>query len=484
MSVKLKTIVHNQLPEFVREDYPVFSEFVQAYYDYLDQYEKRNLTDIRDIDTTVDSFIQYFKSELNVFGESAYDNINNVLLLRKIKQIYTAKGSEPAYKFMFKVLFGKSIDISYPWDQVLKASDGKWQQENSIFLRVLSGDVNSIVGNNIFVINSTTRIKVYVQKIVFVRDNVYEVFIDKNYYGTINTSDTVKFKTFSAEILPTTVGYTVENAGEGFKVGDLVEADTIAGSETIKSLLKVTKVNSNGGIVKLSTVKFGAGYSDEFFVLLNKVAFTNLSSISITKDSAIQYGIPDNTYLEEYNEFGFIVNPNYVQVEYGDTTYVGALLREFFTKTANNESVTDYSLIRFKVGAVAKYQGYYTTNDGFLDDIIKIQDSYYYQKYSYLITVDARLEDYSTILKSYLHTAGIKLFGEYQIQNNYVLNISAQAFVDEYVSKATFRTINKSITNQYVSMGDAGGRIKLNPYDGENYFEVDYNPETFNDFTG
>lgn len=484
MSVKLKTIVSKQFPEFVGEDYPHFIEFIEAYYQYLDQYEKRNLLDTRDIDLTVDNFIQYFKNELNIFGESSYDYINNVLLMRKIKQIYTSKGSEPAYKFIFNVIFGKSVDISYPWDQVLKASDGKWKQEHSIFLKVLTGDITTIPGNDINIISNTAKLKVYVERITLIRDNIYEVFIDRNYYGTINTTDSVKFGNFTAEISPTTTGYVIEKPGSGFKVGDLITANTISGSTTINSLLKVTKVDENGGIVKLSTITYGAGYSDEFFVMLAKSTFANTSSFSLTKDLAIQFNLPDTSYLEEYNEYGYVVSPNYSDPDYSDPTYVGTLLREFYNQTLNGQTNVDFALVRFNIGPVAKYQGYYVTNDGFLDDIIKIQDSYYYQKYSYLITVDQRLEDYSTILKSYMHTAGLKLFGEYQIQNNYVLNISGKILVEEYRSSATFNTINKTINNEFVSVMSQGGRIRIDPYDLENYFDTTYNPETYQEFTG
>ena len=69
MTIDLKNIVSRQIPEFAREDYPLFVAFVEAYYDYLGQQEKRNLADIRDIDQTLDEYIQFFKSELDVFGE-------------------------------------------------------------------------------------------------------------------------------------------------------------------------------------------------------------------------------------------------------------------------------------------------------------------------------------------------------------------------------------------------------------------------------
>lgn len=485
MTVKVKSIVSNQLPDFVRDDHPAFVAFLQAYYDYLDQTQQRNLSDLRDVDKTIDSFIVHFKNELNIFGETEYDHADKIILLRKIKQYFTAKGSEAAYKFLFRILFDKPINVTYPWDQVLKVSDGKWKQDTSIFVRVLSGDVNSIVGNKIIAIGNNLRLKLFVERIHEYSTGVYEVFIDKNFYGTLNINDVVSLGTFSGQIISTTINYSVINPGSGYKVGDLITGITVSGSTNVEQLLKVTEVDSSGGIVRLNTVRFGAGYSGEFFLLTSKTSFNSESTFQILKDSVSQYTIPDDSYIEKYEDYGFIIDPNYWAVSYSNPVYSGSLIREFYTETPNgNETITDFALIRFGIGAIAKYQGYYTSNDGFLDDSIKLQDSKYYQKYSYLITADERLEDYKTILKSYIHSAGLALFAEYQIQSVYTPVIEGQIFVDQYESKATFRTINKTITNDYVSANDIGGRILVDPYALEAYAEETYNPETYYTFTG
>jgi hypothetical protein len=64
-----------------------------------------------------------------------------------------------------------------------------------------------------------------------------------------------------------------------------------------------------------------------------------------------------------------------------------------------------------------------------------IQDSYRYQKYSYLITVDEKLEAYKSLIKSYLHPAGTALFGEYQIQNNFMAGVSATQELNKKIKK-------------------------------------------------
>lgn len=482
MTVKVKSVVAQQLPDFVREDYPAFTSFVEAYYEYLDQTNQRNLTDLRDIDNTIDSFVDQFKGELNVYGEQDYANIDKVLLMRKIKEVYTAKGSQAAYKFLFKILFNKTAEISYPWDQVLKASDGKWKQETSIFVEVTSGSATNLPGNRITIISENARIKAYVERVQFIRGNIYEVFIDKNYYGVILSNDTVEFNDFSGTIIPTIDNYEILSPGEGYKIGDIVLANTLVGPDTIQILFKVTRVDANGGIEKITLITFGAGYSDDFFVLTSKQAFNNASTFALSKDSVQLFSLPDDSYLEKYQDFGYITDPNVWEVIYSNPSYSGTLLREFLSDTFNSQVDVDFALIRFNIGPVARYQGYYTTNDGFTSDVIKLQDSYYYQKYSYLITIDERLEDYKTILKSFIHAAGLKLFGEYQIQNNYAPGVSGELLLDVYTSKATFNTINKTISNKFFNPEDAGGRIRINPYDEGSYMLPDYNPETYQDF--
>lgn len=487
MAVNLSTYVTKQLPEFVRSDYPLFVEFIQAYYEYLNQYEKRNLTELRDVDQTLDSFIQYFKKELDVLGES-YPYIDQRLFLRKAKQLFVAKGTETAYKFLFKVLYNKPSEISYPWDSVLKASDGKWNQEMSIFVDMTNGSAEDLVSQRIDIIGNNITIKVFVPRIKFIRNNIYEIFIDKNYFGTILPEYTIKFGTITGNIVPTTVKANIVRPGIGFRVGELIEGITVSGGDTITQLLKVTKVNSTGGITGVATIRFGAGYQSDFFLLKSKTTLdVSGSSISIDKNLTQQYSIPDDTFIEEYKEYGYMLNPDYFTDIFGQATYVGTVIRQFYEETNIGENeATNFALIKFDIGAVAKYQGHYVTNDGFLDDDIFLQDSRYYQKYSYLITVDEKLESYKALAKAYIHPAGTAIFGEYQIQNTFTSGINGTIELGEWQSAATFTTINTTVgTNTIAYPSDGGGKIRIDPYD-ESYSDIDeyFNPPVTYTFYG
>jgi len=478
MTINLKSIVSKQIPEFAREDYPLFVAFIEAYYEYLDQYEKRNVTEIRDIDQTLDSFVQFFKNELDVFGDN-YENIDKRLLLRKIKELFVSKGVEASYKFLFKLLYGKVAEISYPWDSVLKVSDGKWQQEVSLFVEISAGDAVKLVGNRISILGPKVIIKVFVDRIRQVSGNLYEVFINKNYYGDIKIGYTLSYAGVTGSIIPTTVKYTVELPGVGYKLGDIIEGTTISRGELITQKIKVTKVDSNGGVVNIATIAFGYGYDTDFYLLKSSGTVASNSLITLTRDSTQLYSIPNDTKIDEYVDYGYILSPNYADLEYTDPTYAATFLRQFYQESINSQgSNPNYLVIRFDIGAVAKYQGHYNSNDGFLDDDIFIQDSYRWQKYSYLITVDEKLEKYKSLIKSYLHPAGTALFGEYQIQNTYIPGVQASQVLAQWRSQATFNQINKPITNDYFYLSDTFGRIRIDPYDAEDYMAPDefYNP--------
>ena len=119
-----------------------------------------------------------------------------------------------------------------------------------------------------------------------------------------------------------------------------------------------------------------------------------------------------------------------------------------------------------------------------MDDGIKIQDSKFYQKYSYVLLADERLVDFSTYVKSFIHPAGLALFSEYQLQNTYTPGISASVSLDEYISKATFTTKYKTVNTEYLVPKGLGGTITKNPYALQDYSDVTYNPETYSTFTG
>ena len=64
-----------------------------------------------------------------------------------------------------------------------------------------------------------------------------------------------------------------------------------------------------------------------------------------------------------------------------------------------------------------------------MDDAIYIQDSKYYQAFSYVLKVDERLENYKSIVKTLLHPTGMALFGEYDLRNEFDLGTDLESML-------------------------------------------------------
>ena len=92
---------------------------------------------------------------------------------------------------------------------------------------------------------------------------------------------------------------------------------------------------------------------------------------------------------------------------------------------SNAESIDFYSELddsRFVyvdvlTGAVGKELGYWENTDGFLNEDKYIQDSDYYQEYSYEIQIEKSLDKYIDVLKKVMHPVGNKVFGKVLIED-------------------------------------------------------------------
>jgi hypothetical protein len=90
-----------------------------------------------------------------------------------------------------------------------------------------------------------------------------------------------------------------------------------------------------------------------------------------------------------------------------------------FYNTANSECSAELTIIS---GAIGKSEGEWTDTSGFLNADKYIQDSDYYQEFSYEIQVEKSLDKYIDVLKQVYHPVGNKVFGHPTILDSKNLN--------------------------------------------------------------
>lgn len=161
-------LVKQQLPEFVRDDYPIFVTFLEKYYEWLEtnnqvSYELDALKKSTDIDTADEFYIEQIRKDLTPYFPTEIAG-DKSLFLKLINEFYRSSGTPDSVKFLFRALYNENIDIYYPKEDVLKTSDGKWVLP--LALRIDTNDNNIYNIEKCILTGQTSKSTALVEKVV------------------------------------------------------------------------------------------------------------------------------------------------------------------------------------------------------------------------------------------------------------------------------------------------------------------------------
>ena len=262
---KISPLIEAQFPAFIREEGPRFVTFLKAYYEYLEQTGKageatRSLVEYQDIDRTLDSFIEYFRREFMI---NIPQNVlaDKRLLVKHIRDFYRTRGSKFSYDFLFYALFNKQIEIIYPGDFILRASDGRWVRET--ILRVgspYSTLPTNFDGRNITgaISGSTARVQ-KVSRVVVLGHPLFELLVE-NVVGSFVDGETISDDLGNTATITSSFGSLIGieeviNPGAFHETGDSV----IISSSGATASAKIAATNDQGP-VSFRINRGGSGY--------------------------------------------------------------------------------------------------------------------------------------------------------------------------------------------------------------------------------
>ena len=153
---KNSILVSQQVPEYIRDEYPLFVNFLEAYYEFLETkqgtqkndliQQAKKLRNISDVDDSIDDFSESFISNFATLLPQN-EQIDKAFLIKNVLPLYLAKGSAKSFDLLFRILYGEEVVISLPKDSILRASAGEWTVEN--VLRIDNDVFSSYVGNGV-----------------------------------------------------------------------------------------------------------------------------------------------------------------------------------------------------------------------------------------------------------------------------------------------------------------------------------------------
>jgi len=247
---EINTLAEYQFPEFIREDYSTFIDFIKEYYKFLEKSNDPNLVpynleNYRDIDSVPEFILDKIKYEimhefgLDISKDIQTGNVANYRnLLKNIKEFYDSKGTENSLKFLFRVLFDKEIEVYYPKLDLFKVSDGKWSEKYYIEIGILNDeDIQNYLNGIIYEENNnviTSQAKI---RSIIIKSNSTNT-------GRIAVLELDEINGAFNGVYPTTKTY-VKSYVNG--VETIFDVSTI--TETVKEVLKTTNLTSVKGYI-------------------------------------------------------------------------------------------------------------------------------------------------------------------------------------------------------------------------------------------
>ena len=149
---------------------------------------------------------KYTEQFLPDVPELDYSKIDVRTSIKTIKDFYSSKGTSFSIAYLFKLLYGETVSISYPKDQIIKPSDATWSIDTILRATIVSGDPTNIkdallVQEADVADPNVAAASALVENYISIKTSEVEIFELILSEETINGTFTVPYKTNLAEPL-------------------------------------------------------------------------------------------------------------------------------------------------------------------------------------------------------------------------------------------------------------------------------------------
>ena len=235
----------------------------------------QDLLNFRDPDKVISNFLTKFRNEfLNTLPETLSNGVDKRKLIKNIKSVYRAKGTNRGHELFFRLLFGLESETIYPRENIIRASDGNW--DTTKILRVIStvGDTVNLIGRTITgETSSATAVIENAFKFQIGANEVTEFILNEDTIsGTFQTSEIVRgtetdeddiFIKATITGIPSTTSLT--NDGSLYN-----ETDTVTVTGGGQGAIVQVDAIGRGGITEFVIGDGGSGYE-----IGDDIVFTN-----------------------------------------------------------------------------------------------------------------------------------------------------------------------------------------------------------------
>ena len=228
----------------------------------------QQLLEYADVDNTVYSFLDKFRdSFMEAMPNTVADGLSKRKLIKNIKDMYAAKGTEKGHKLFFRILFDEEATITYPRDNLLRPSDGKWTTDKVIrIVETGTSDFNNAVGETIT--GGTSGATAIIATVIKFREGAIQI-------AELNLDANSVVGTFQAGEVGTTIDTNLDLEISGEIKSIVVEGIVSTGGAYYNTADPVTVSGGDGNNAATARVESaGAGSIDEILIESGGTGYT------------------------------------------------------------------------------------------------------------------------------------------------------------------------------------------------------------------
>ena len=384
MNNKLSVLIKEQLPAFVVEEYPLFVDFLETYYRWLEEdgnYYSNidNIIDDLTVDKATESKLEEMKSLVgNHLPEVLVDN---KILIPNLRKFYQSKGSKESFSFLLRMMFNIDSSIDEPRRDMFKCSTGIFTKHYGMLINTTQ-ELSDIINQSL-----SGKYEAYIDNAIQISTGIVCIF-----FSTIK-------ETIETDLDIDGIAVTINPC-----ISD-IEFDNVSGyveNDVVDNF--IVKETSFGPIEDYTIVSGGTGYS-----------FGDTLSISgdgVVRVVGVTGGAITKLKIEAGGRYNIIPT---LSSESANITFSGSLIG--CIRKVQQISITDY--VVSSISGVTNISGDYAEvnenylgdESGFLSVDNVLPDRHYYQNHSYVINSEKAFSEYRTALNNLIHPVGKRVYG-------------------------------------------------------------------------
>ena len=182
----------------------------------------------------------------------------------------------------------------------------------------------------------------------------------------------------------------ITNPSGNFTVGEIVNHQSLDGTGKV--------VSWNSGTNKLVLREYSGVFSSSGTDIIQGATSNETGTVSVASYAQTKYKIGNGQSI-------------WTSLSYSSGIWSDSILTQPYNINLDlNSSGTDN--IKLTLGSIFDDGGRFLNNNSFVSDVKYIQDSFYYQVYSYLLKTSLEVDKYKDLLKRLIHPAGMEMFGK------------------------------------------------------------------------